>query len=43
MALAEEEVPVSGLEDDDDPVDLSFAGPEPVVPAASSAIITSGR
>ena len=35
MALTEEEVPVSGLEDDDDPVDLSFAGPEPVVPASA--------
>jgi lipopolysaccharide export system protein LptC len=35
MALAEEnEVPASGLEDDD-PVDLSFAGPEPVVPASA--------
>ena len=33
MALAEEEVPASGL-DEDDEVDLSFAGPEPVVPTA---------
>ena len=33
MALADDEVPASGLEDDD-PVDLSFAGPEPVVPTA---------
>ena len=32
MALAEEEVPASGLEEDE--VDLSFAGPEPVVPTA---------
>ena len=35
MALADDEqVPASGLEDDD-PVDLSFAGPEPVVPASA--------
>ena len=33
MALADEEVPASGLEEDDE-VDLSFAGPEPVVPTA---------
>ena len=33
MALADEEVPASGLEADDE-VDLSFAGPEPVVPTA---------
>jgi len=33
MALADDEVVASGLEDDD-PVDLSFAGPEPVVPTA---------
>lgn len=33
MALADDEVPASGL-DEDDPVDLSFAGPEPVVPTA---------
>jgi len=32
MALADDDVPASGL--DDDPVDLSFAGPEPVVPTA---------
>ena len=32
MAPADDEVPASGL--DDDPVDLSFAGPEPVVPTA---------
>jgi lipopolysaccharide export system protein LptC len=33
MALADEEVPAPGL-DEDDEVDLSFAGPEPVVPTA---------
>jgi len=33
MALADEEVPASGLEEDDE-VDLSFAGPEPVLPTA---------
>jgi lipopolysaccharide export system protein LptC len=33
MALADDEVPASGLEEDDE-VDLSFAGPEPVVPTA---------
>ena len=33
MALADDEVPASGL-DEDDLVDLSFAGPEPVVPTA---------
>jgi lipopolysaccharide export system protein LptC len=33
MALADDEVAVTGL-DEDDPVDLSFAGPEPVVPTA---------
>ena len=33
MALPDEEVPASGLEEDDE-VDLSFAGPEPVVPTA---------
>jgi lipopolysaccharide export system protein LptC len=34
MALAEDEVPASGL-DEDDEVDLSFAGPEPVVPTTA--------
>lgn len=33
MALADGDVAASGL-DEDDPVDLSFAGPEPVVPTA---------
>jgi len=33
MALPDDEVAASGL-DEDDPVDLSFAGPEPVLPMA---------
>ena len=33
MALPDDEVAASGL-DEDDPVDLSFAGPEPVLPTA---------
>ena len=34
MALADRDAAAGSGLDDDDPVDLSFAGPEPVVPTA---------